>query len=229
VPAVELSAEHLMLLQMMQQQPFFYLGEGRQCVAYESQQYVLKFLKHVKKKRKEKKVQESVQGALLAWKEIPEATGILVCVFTPQNKATLPSVTLFTKRGTLEHVALGESAFFVQQKALSLKKVIFQLAFSNRLDEAKMYLDSLFSLLSLCRDKGIADRDGSLIRNGNLGVIGKKVVLIDTGKLQRCSDRKRQTLHDLNRLKPMISWLKTVSPELASHFCDKMKKYREEM
>ena len=101
-----------------------------------------------------------------------------------------------------------------------------RLVAEKKMKEASARLESLFVLLTVCREKGVLDRDGSLIRNGNIGFVDGKAVLLDTGKLCQISDRKRQTLHDLNRLKPLQSWLEAACPDLMPVFRACQERYK---
>jgi hypothetical protein len=59
-------------------QPLFFLGEGKQCVAYETAdgRYVLKLFKKAAKKKKQKQLEEYVAGGLIAQTLVPEETGV---------------------------------------------------------------------------------------------------------------------------------------------------------
>lgn len=229
VTSPDLSPEACSLVKKVVNTPLFFLGKGRQSIAYESAdgRYVVKVLRHSKKKRKQPRFTETVQGALLAWKEIPEETGILVCAFSARKSDPLPKMTVLSEKEGVQTVDLNQCAFIVQRRASSFKRVMLQLACAKRWDEARLYIDALIRLLEKCREKGVVDRDGALVRNGDLGIIGKSVILIDTGKLIRCSDRRRQTLHDVHRLKPLVTWLRSASPELSAYCCAALKKYHE--
>ena len=82
----------------------------------------------------------------------------------------------------------------------------------------KILLFCVFELLARCRSKGLLDSDGSLVRKENLGFIDGKAILIDTGKLHLFADKRRQTLYDIKRLKPLGSWIEEGCPELISTY-----------
>lgn len=225
VPAV--SAESL---RPLCGQPLFFLGEGKQCVAYETAdgKYVLKLFKKASKKKRQKQLEEYVTGGIIAKTIIPEETGIIACVCGPLPMK-LPTVTVLNNRGKIEKIALQDVPFLFQKKAQPLKQTLMRLVAEKKVKEAAARLESVFALLMICRERGVLDRDGSLIRNGNIGFVDGKAVLLDTGKLCRLSDRKRQTLHDLNRLKPLQSWLESACPELMPVFKALQEKYRATM
>ena len=195
--------------------PLLYLGKGKQSIAYETSdgQYVVKFFKQSKKKQQ--KLYQAIEGAYIAWAYIPEDTGIIGCSLGDQE-LPVSEIKLLNKKGKLEKINIKNTPFVVQKKAMPLKRTLLRLMAQNKDNEAKALLISIFSVLTTCREKGILDRDGSLMRKGNMGVISGKAVLIDTGKLYLFSAPERQTLHDVNRAKPLRKWLQQACPELVS-------------
>ena len=208
-------------------QPLFFLGEGKQCVAYETAdgRYVLKLFKKAAKKKKQKQLEECVTGGLIAKTLVPDETGLVAFVCGKQT-FRLPIVTVLNDRGKIEKINLQDLPFLFQKKALPFKQTLMRLVAERKLKEAGARLESVFVLLTSCREKGVLDRDGSLIRNGNIGFVDGKAILLDTGKLCQISDRKRQTLHDLNRLKPLQSWLEAACPELLPVFNACQERYK---
>jgi hypothetical protein len=207
-------------------QPFFFLGEGKQSRVYESsdKKFVIKFFKKPSKKKSFSQLQESIQGAALARLVLPEETAMVAFSVRNQNIA-MPTVTLLNHKGKVVKVSLKETPFILQRRALPFKETLLTLVSEKKTTQAAAYLQSLFTLLSQCRKKGVVDRDGSLIRNGNVGFVDGRAVLLDTGKLCRMKDAKRQTLHDLNRLKPLLSWLEKSCPDLVPVFKVCQKNY----
>ncbi len=211
-------------------QPLFFLGEGKQSIAYETAdgKYVFKLMKKASRKSRKKPLDDAVLGAIIGKTIIPEETGMIVCSFGPQS-TKLPTVTLLTERGKIEKVNLQDVPFILQRKALPLKQTILRLVAEKKMKEASARIEAIFSLLTACREKGIIDRDGSLIRNENIGFVDGKAILVDTGKLCRINDRKRLTLHDVNRLKPLLSWLESASPELVPVYKAAQERYKASM
>lgn len=215
------------VLRPLVSQPLFFLGEGKQCVAYETAdgKYVLKLFKKAAKKKKQKQLAEYVNGGVIARTLVPEETGV-VAIVCGQQSFRLPTITVLDERGKIEKIDLKDLPFVLQKKALPFKQTLLRLIAEKRMKEAAARLESVFAVLTICREKGVLDRDGSLIRNGNLGFVDGKAILLDTGKLCQISDRKRQTLHDLNRLKPLQSWLEVACPELMPTFIACQNKYK---
>jgi hypothetical protein len=208
-------------------QPLFFLGEGKQCVAYETAdgRYVLKFFKKIAKKKKQKQLEEYVASGIIARTLVPEETGLVAFVCGKQT-FHLPTVTILNRRGRVEKICLQDVPFLLQKRAQPLKQTLMKLVAEKKLLEAGARIESIFALLTAFREKGVLDRDGSLIRNGNIGFVNGKAVLLDTGKLCKISDWKRQTLHDLNRLKPLQSWLESACPELLPVFNACQERYK---
>jgi hypothetical protein len=218
------------ILRPLFSQPLFFLGEGKQCVAYETAdgRYVLKLFKKAGKKKKQKQLEECVMGGVIARTIVPEETGLIACVCGSQP-IKLPSVTILNVKGKIDKINLQDVPFLFQRKAQPLKQTLMRLIAEKKIKEAAARVESIFTLLTICREKGVLDRDGSLIRNGNIGFVEGKAILLDTGKLCRLADRKRHTLHDLNRLKPLQSWLESACPELVSTFKMCQERYRSSM
>lgn len=196
-------------------QPLFFLGKGKQSVAYETAdgKYVLKLFKQATKKNKKKQLEQCLMGAVIARSILPEETGVIACVCN-QHSMKLSPITIMTRKGKIVKINLQDTPFILQRRAQPFKKTLLRLVSEKRLKDAASRLESLFSLLTICRERGVVDTDGSLIRNENIGFVDGKAILFDTGKLQRLYDKTRLTLHDLNRLKPLQSWLESACPEL---------------
>jgi hypothetical protein len=211
-------------------QPLFFLGEGKQSVAYETAdgRFVLKLFKKAVRKSHKKPLDDAVLGAIIAKTVIPEETGVIACSFGPQH-TKLPVVRLLTDKGKVEKINLQDVPFVFQRKAQPFKQTLMRLVAEKKLKEAAARIDSVFTLLAACREKGVIDRDGSLVRNGNIGFVENRAILVDTGKLCRINDRRRLTLHDLNRLKPMLSWLETACPELVPTYKVAQERYKASM
>jgi hypothetical protein len=222
--ALSVSAD---LLRPLFSQPLFFLGEGKQCVAYETAdgKYVLKLFKKAGQKKKQKQLEEYIMGGIIARTLVPDETAMIACVCGTHN-LKLPKVTLLNERGKVDTMDIQDVPFLFQKKAQPFKQTLMRLVAEKKIKEASARVESVFALLSACREKGVFDRDGSLIRNGNIGFVDGKAVLIDTGKLCRITDRTKQTLHDLNRLKPLESWLEKACKELVPVFKSCQDKYR---
>ena len=138
----------------------------------------------------------------------------------------LPQLTLLTSKGTLLSLSPERTAFFLQKKAVPLKKAFLQASYQNDSAAMEALLASTFRLLSSMRDAGIIDLDGALIRNGNLGVIQGKVILLDIGKIEKNQNRVSQTMKDIERVRPLYHWLFTFHKELVPSFLKYQESYQ---
>lgn len=229
---------------LLLQQPFRYLGHGLQFYAFESSdgQYVLKFLRHqrlrpnvviealpnivpfsylkeYKEKECEKRIGYIFRSLLVAYKDVPEETGLLY-VHLNKTKNLYPTVQLSDKAHTSYQVTLDSTEFVLQRKATLVKPTLSQLMQQGKTAEAKGRVEQIFALLKECAKKGVCDTDNQLIRKDNLGFIADRAIYIDTGKLTRKASikTKERFSHDLIRLEPLYEWLKAHYPELAIHF-----------
>ena len=208
--------------------PFVFLGKGKQTEVYESLDgtVVLRCLAAKKKKKKEK-AELLFRRVLLAWSEVREETGLLAVACTPQD-AHLGTFSLLSRKGNMVQVDSEATAFFFQKKAIPLKRAFLE-AMQTSSESVENLIASLFQLLSSFRTKGIIDLDGALIRNGNLGVIDGKVILLDVGKLERCRDKKFQTQRDILRLRPLYHWFLGFNQETAELFLKYQTAYKNQI
>lgn len=221
-------------------QPFFYLGKGRQCYAFESEdgQYVLKFLKYtpattpkmksrffakkVKKyqaQKQERKLQRLGNSLKIAYLSLPEATGMLFLHLNPTCE--LPTITVVDKHGNPDKLDLNSRKFLIQKKGGMIKPEFISLMHVGDVEMAKRRIDQIFQLLVECAKRGIRDKDGALIRNNNLGFTDHRAIYIDTGKFEISEDIKSPSAFDhglRKQLKPLRKWLVTYYPELAEYF-----------
>ncbi len=221
-------------------QPFSYLGHGFQCYAFESRdgKYVLKFFRHQRLRLPDfvtmipsfplfeewrttrilslnKRREYLMRSCKTAQTFVPFETG-LIYTHLNRSQGLFPSVIITDKLGNDYTIALDDYQFVLQYKAEHVKPTLLQLAQSQRFDEAKKRIDQLFSLLSDCAQKGIQDTDNALIYKNNLGFLDDRAIYIDGGKLSRNDSirRKDKFVKDLNRLKPLLKWMKEKAPSL---------------
>lgn len=213
-------------------QPFFFLGKGRQCYAFVSAdgQYVLKLIQHrrfniknnfnmQKAKAKKEKFQRLLTSFYLAKRDVPDETGV-VFVHIKKTQAEYKNVTILDQRGNLFTVDLDDVQFIIQKKASLLKPTIVLLMHQGKVKEAKKRINEIFNLLISCAKKGVEDTDGALIRNNNLGFLENSAIYIDTGKLEKRQSPTTEAslIHDMRRLRPLYKWLKKNYPELATYY-----------
>ncbi|MDB6081506.1 MAG: hypothetical protein JWO53_778 [Chlamydiia bacterium] len=236
-------------------QPFFFLGKGRQCYAFEScdGQYVLKFFQQErfqikgylgylpdfaiveyfrtkKMKQKEQRLKKMLKSFELAVERIPDETGVFFAHLSPTQNLH-HSVSILDSRGTMLLIPLDEVQFVLQKKAILLKPTLVKLMHQDKVEGAKERIAQIFDLLVDCARKGIQDTDGALIRNDNLGFLDDRAIYIDTGKLVQLEKPVTATefIHDLRRVRPLHNWLKKNYPVLAEHFQECQEKAIEQL
>ncbi len=221
-----LSQELIPALEM----PYFFLGKGKQASAYTSidETYVLKIIKWPKKERKRRALLFSLG---LAATKLSKESGLLGIAYGPSIQAqNLPQVTALDSRGKIESIPLSQRLFVIQERAeAELKKTLFELRWRKDITQGTLILKAVFELLNNCRQKEIIDRDGALIRNGNIALKrlsdgSWKALYIDIGKLS-IARKDEITKHDIKRLKPLASWIRDVWPELLPAFKELNDKY----
>ena len=209
-------------------QPFIFLAKGKQTEVYESLdgKYVLRCMTPKRSKKKAKiKLSNMLRRALLAWSTIREETGLVAIALAPMG-LELPPLTLLTNKGAVVTLSTKTTAFFLQKKAIPLKRALVQASYQKNRAKMEALIASTFRLLTSMREAGIVDRDGALIRNGNLGVLQGKVILLDIGKIEKSSNKMSQTMKDIERLRPLYHWLFSFHQELVPYFLKCQETYK---
>lgn len=183
-------------------QPYHYLGRGRQCFVYESEdkKWVIKFfnfrrfyfpewlsyiplpqsweasLRELKGKR-QGRYHWTFDSVSLAKKMLSQETGIEFLHF--QHSEGLPSLQLIGPSKRHRIVDLNQVAFFLQKKADH--SIFEKLQSHNNQEELERMIVSILSLLLKRIDLGIADDDRDI--GINFGFHGNDPLLIDPGRL----------------------------------------------
>lgn len=215
-------------LKVLMAQPFIFLGKGKQTEVYETldSSYVLRYIALRKTgKKSTEKANDLLRRALLAWNEAREETGLVALAAAPKEMH-LPPFLLLNSKGNLVKVDSEKGAFFLQKKAVPFKRALIEIMARKDMKKMDSLFSSFFALLASFRQKGIIDLDGALIRNGNLGVINGKVILLDIGKLEYCYNKQDQTRHDIKRLRPLHHWLLSYDAKAAELFIQHEEKYK---
>ncbi|HSX38403.1 MAG TPA: hypothetical protein VLE95_06195, partial [Chlamydiales bacterium] len=206
------------------QQPFRYLGRGRQCFAFETLngQYILKFprtdiyqtpfwarafpisnrkrgqMQEMRKKREE----FVVNSMQIAYEKLREETGVIAIHFG-QTEDLGQTLTLIDPLGIRYQIPAHTTAFVLQ-----LKKPVLMQAFVKALQEGKRrkgenILDAFIDLVVARGKKGIWNKDGSFLRN--YGFDGIKGYQIDIGSFYYKNSDKIGSIRDT--MSPVQSWL----------------------
>lgn len=235
-PEWEISSKDPMLNAILSQ-PFTYLGEGHQCIAFESQdhQYVLKiplrksppwwhqlpFL--AQKQQKEitysihKKLIKDSARYLLAFEHLREETGL---IYVHLNRTTFLNrkIQVQDKAGKHHIIDLDPIEFFLQKKAQLIIPTLDQWMKEGQIDHAKQGLTNLVKLFYTRFSKGIEDPEQHL--EGNFGFLGTEAVQIDIGhirKQQQPLDKAVEKEKIWRLLAPLKKQLESNYPELDRH------------
>lgn len=218
-------------------QSFTYLGEGHQCIAFESEDkcYVLKiplqkspsgswwrripFLaqKHQGKisRRMHKKLIKDSARYLLAFEQLKEETG-LVYVHLNRTTSLNRKLQIQDKAGKLYNMDLDHVEFFLQKKVQLIFPAIDQWMKEGQIDKAKLGLTNLVKLFYTRFTKGIEDPEQNL--EGNFGFLGTEAVQIDIGHIrQQPLDKTKEKEKIQHLLAPLKQQLQSSYPALAHH------------
>lgn len=216
-------------------QPFHYLGRGRQCFAFESEdgKYVLKCPRTdiyqlplwirslpLKKYKEELKVSKDFrkrfvfESFAIANTELKEETGTIAIHIAP-SEPSQDKLTLIDKLGIPHRFPMHSTLFILQHKR-SLWTSEFLKAKEN-LDtkEETRLIHALLDVMTLRGKKRIFNRDRSFLRN--YGFDGEKAYQIDVGDFYHIDHLDpdfalQKSVRD--SLQPIQEWLAKVDPSM---------------
>lgn len=210
------------------QQPFHYLGRGRQCFAFASEdgKYVLKCIRTDKfkvpfwmqlfsnlgKKRQEKITQKKrlvFESFRIAKEELGDLTGTLA-IHLGKSEKTKQLITIYDPLGIRHQLPLRNTLFILQYK-----RPLWSTAFKqSNAQEKQQLLDSFVDLVVTRAQKGILNRDPTFLPN--YGFENGKTYQIDIGDFRRVQNFVYQkALRD--SLSPLQTWLKKTDPTLLDY------------
>jgi hypothetical protein len=227
------------------EQTFHYLGRGRQCFAFASEdgRYVLKFPRtdiyktplwaralpvHSYRKaletehsRRERFVLESFH---ISATELQSQTGTLA-LHIGQSAPKGSVLKVVDALHCRHHLPLEKVSFILQRK-----HPIWTKAFTDSLEKgdkkkAEMILDALVEVIVERGKKGILNKDRSFLRN--YGFDGVKAYQIDIGSFFRKADLSLDAAYQksvIDSLDPVQEWLLLKSPEMKLYLDEKLKK-----
>ncbi len=240
---VECPTEVAEFVNMLTQQPFYYLGRGFQATAFGSQdgEYVIKFFHQTRLQDKsfaqdpigyfsKAKVQEKqshrseiFESSKMAYEEFPKEAGFIYVHLNRTNNV-IKGIKLFDFMGQPHRVRGDETSFIVQKRATYIVPVLTGLMKEGKVAEAKIRIDQIFDLLLSLTQKGFIDGDTALIRNNNIGFAKDRAIYIDTGHITRQPEvniQERMRFEFDVRVAPLHDWLKFSYPELAEYYVQK--------
>ena len=227
------------LLDPILNQPFHYLGAGKQMVAFESAcgRYVLKLfnpMRPLKKEwykeikfwkrysslnwitrewfQKEKRFQKLFTRHKLAFEHLKEETGLIFVHLSPSKQIT-HHIHVTDNRGKKQTLSLSMTPFVLQKKATLVPEYLSNLIQAHDIDAAMRATKKLQKLFEKRINVGITDRIQSM--GNNYGFAEDKPIQIDVGRIHfnpaLIVDGKEERARVLNNLH---SWLSQKFPEL---------------
>jgi hypothetical protein len=231
-------------INMVTQQPFYWLGKGYQATAFLSEDgdYVVKFFhqerlkspaffdnpfgymfsKGFREKVKSRKAhrEEIFSSSKLGFEEFPEESGILY-VHLNKTHGQIKGIKLYDFTGQMHRFRGDDASFIIQKKASYVLPTLKGLMENGKLNEAKLRLNQIFDLVMSLAKKGFIDTDVALMRNNNIGFVKDRAIIIDTGHITKHDDinlcERMQFEFDV-RMAPLHDWLKVRYPELAIYY-----------
>ena len=202
---INASEEEKELLSNALDQPFHYLGKGRRCFAFvsEDQKYVLKFVRTFQItapwwsrlslaqyflpsicerefSRKEKRRAQNFIGYKIGFENLKEQTGTLFLHLNPTTTLQ-KNVTLYDKIGVKHILPADNLAFILQKKAKPFSPLFKDLLEQGNDAEIKNLLSEFAQLLKTRADHHIADWD---MAPSNLGIADGKWIAFDLDALK---------------------------------------------
>ena len=189
-------------------QHFHFLGHGKQMTAFESEDglYVLKLfnpMRPLKKKwytnwkywrryssikwisrewfQKKTRLKKLFVRHQIAHEFLRDETGLVFVHLSP-SKRICHYVHVTDQRGRIHVVALENTPFILQEKAVLVPRYLNHLVKENRFEEAHAAVSRLQTLLEKRISVGITDRIQTM--ENNYGFVGKKPIQIDIGRIR---------------------------------------------
>ncbi len=225
------------------EQPFTYLGKGKQCFVFISQDktHVLKipnnryqkliayyrFAEHLPfcaswaQKNKAYylfKLKKTFASYQISYEELKKETGVVYTHLAEQKKATAASLRLIDKLG-ITHILPRETvAFLVQKKGKLFFPTLLQAKKEKDLPSAEKCITSFLQTEQTRCSKGISDNDPLL--KCNFGFIGTEALRLDLGAFARdpsLATEKGKKAEMGRRADSLRSWLEGNYPELIAY------------
>lgn len=241
---VKTPPEMVQFVNMLTQQPFYWLGKGFQATAFVSEDgdYVLKFIhqgrlqqvpfthnpigylfsQEFKERMDERQThrEEIFSSSKMAYEEFPKESGILY-IHLNRTENQIKGIKLHDFTSTSYRVRGDDTSFILQRRATYVIPTINALMAEGKVDEAKARINQIFTLLLTMAQKGFLDGDLALMRNNNIGFVDDYAIYIDTGHITRQSNvnvKERMAFEFDTRVAPLHDWLKVRYPELATYY-----------
>lgn len=224
-------------------QSYTYLGRGRQCFAFASQdgKYVLKLprtdiykiplwvralpFSSLREKMHADRIkrEDYIVGSMhIAFNELRDQTGILA-LHLGQSNSRGRKLTLIDALGCKHHLPLESTPFVLQYKHPILMKSFQDALATGKREEAKAILDALIVAVFERGAKGILNKDRSFLRN--YGFDGQKAYQIDIGSFFRIEGMERSdAFHKSVRdsMDAVKEWMANTDPDMLEYLNHKL-------
>ena len=224
------------------QQPFSYLGKGRQFFVFASNdgEYVLKFVKcqridvsslykhfpvpsFLDNKRKaclehkQARIDGIFASCCIAAQDLPENTGVVFAHLNTNNELGI-NVELKDKLGFGHTIGIDDVPFILQKRALLIFPTLSKLLEHNDKAGLNARFDQLINLIVSDAKAGIYDTDSGTIMRDNVAFLHDSAIHVDIGTFvhQPGTWTKSHLKEQLSRLDPLVEWLEVQDPNLAS-------------
>lgn len=232
-------------LQMILNQPFYYLGKGAQTYVFGSRdgEYVIKFFRferrrpfvpdwvpipslfaHYRDQTKHKRLQrlqKEYRSYQLAFDRFKDESGLIYLHF---DVSTLENqkLTIYDKIGIKQELSLQKYPFILQKRALGFYPTLSRLIESRDIKTAQSAIDQLIDLIVKRHKLGLFDKDPDL--KTNFGFIGNRPIQIDTGRFTDAALKESELSVDVRRIcGPLAKWLHEKSVDLEEYLNRKIQ------
>lgn len=221
-------------------QVYSYLGRGRQCYAFVSQdgRYVLKFprsdclripfwlnssrFSFLDKRReaclsdKKNRLNFLFNSFSLADSDLKEETALLYLHTSPTDHIGM-FVFIRDALGRKYQVDLNKMAFILQEKKTLMVPLLKKCLKQGNKEQAKVMLDAFMEMVALRAKKGIFNKDASFLHN--FGFDDGKVVQLDVGSFYRSNQNNPSFASSFQQTtEPIVDWLASVDPDIQNWF-----------
>lgn len=234
-------------VQTILDQPFTYLGKGRQFFVFASSdgKYVLKFIKCQRidfshlytsvplpeflNSKRQKRIDERFQrvtklfaSCKLAAVKLSRNTGVVYAHLSTKPDVK-KEITLVDKLGMSHSIVLDNVPFILQKRAQEVMPI-----FSHAL-QIKDYtllnkrFDQLVKLIKSDTAAGVIDIDAGTIARNNVAFLDDSAIHIDIGTFEARDNAQDHLKEQLERLMPLIKWIESKEPSLAQEFKAKIE------
>lgn len=234
----EYSVEHV---RKIVNQPFTYLGKGRQFFVFASQdgKYVLKFIKcqrvnvsdlykkfplpsfldakrQIRLQAKQERTDGIFASIALAAGRLSENTGVVFAHLT-QKPELKKSVTLVDKLGFSHTIALDDVPYVLQKRAQEVQPTFEALLASQDYQGVCERFSQLIALIISDAKAHVVDIDSGTIVRNNVAFLADRAIHVDIGTFEVCKNATtpEHIQKQLSHLKPIIEWISTKNPHLA--------------